>query len=200
MVFDDTSTARDADPLRPIRFGTEECRTAAAIFYRKKGKGIRGPASAARIRMSREYPQAPLAGVGAVIVHHGRVLLVQRATEPMKGHWSIPGGLVELGESLAEAVVREAFEETGLHVQPLELIELVDRIHREDGRVRYHYVVADYLCRVTGGVLAAASDAADVRWLERDEWLASSTLEPAAVRIIEAAWQRARQLNLGEGN
>src|SRR5689334_14709797 len=120
--------------------------------------------------MQREFPNSPLVGVGGVVVHENRVLLVERGREPLKGQWSIPGGLIDVVERLREAVIREVKEETGLDVEPVELIELLDRIHREDGRVRYHYVIADYLCRVTGGALAAASDAAAVRWTERAEW------------------------------
>jgi 8-oxo-dGTP diphosphatase len=146
--------------------------------------------------LQREFPIAPLVGVGAVIVHEGRVLLVQRGREPMKGRWTIPGGLVEIGEALDAAVVRETREETGLEVEPIELVELLDRIHREEGRVRYHYVIADYLCRLVGGTLAAADDAAAVRWVERAEWNSHSALaiDPITVRVVEAAWQRARQL------
>jgi len=146
--------------------------------------------------LQREYPVAPLAGVGAVIVHEGRVLLVQRGREPMLGKWTIPGGLIEVGEMLSEAVVRETREETGLDVEPVELIELLDRIQRDGERVRYHYVVADYLCRVTGGTAKAADDAAAVRWVERAEWNSHSALmlDPITVRVIEAAWQRAAQL------
>jgi len=151
--------------------------------------------------LQREFPSSPLVGVGAVVVHEGRVLLVQRGREPMKGRWSIPGGLIEIGETLSEAVVREVREETGLEVEPLELIELLDRIHREGERVRYHYVIADYLCRVTGGTLKAASDADAVRWVERAEWNSHSALvlDPITVRVIEAGWQRASAL-AGEGN
>jgi 8-oxo-dGTP diphosphatase len=146
--------------------------------------------------LQREFPIAPLVGVGAVIVHEGRVLLVQRGREPMKGRWTIPGGLVEIGEALSAAVVRETREETGLEVAPIELVELLDRIHREEGRVRYHYVIANYLCRLVGGTLAAADDAAAVRWVERAEWNSHSALaiDPITVRVLEAAWQRARQL------
>ncbi len=148
--------------------------------------------------MQREFPIAPLVGVGAVIVDRGRVVLVRRANEPLRGRWSLPGGLVEVGESLAQAVAREVCEETGLVVEPIELIELLDRIHREGDRVRYHYVIADYLCRVTGGELKAASDADAVRWAERVEWNSHSALElePIAVRVIEAGWQRARALGI----
>jgi ADP-ribose pyrophosphatase YjhB (NUDIX family) len=146
--------------------------------------------------MQREYPETPLIGVGAVVVEGGRVLLVRRGSEPLKGEWSLPGGLVELGESLEAALIREVGEETGLIVQPLELIELLDRIHRDGQRVRYHYVIADYLCRVTGGELRAASDADAVRWVERAQWNSHSALklDPVAVRVVERGWQRARDL------
>jgi len=150
--------------------------------------------------MLREYPAMPLLGVGAVVVHEGRVLLVRRGREPLKGQWSLPGGLLEVGESLVEGVIREVGEETGLQVAPIELIELLDRIHREGNRVRYHYVIADYLCRVTGGNLQAASDADEARWVERAEWNSHSALilDPVTVRVIETGWQRARALEIGE--
>lgn len=146
--------------------------------------------------VEREFPLSPLVGVGGVVVHESRVLLVQRGTEPLKGRWTIPGGLVDVGESLREAVIREVKEETGLDVEPVELIELLDRIHREDERVRYHYVIADYLCRMTGGTLGAASDADAARWVERSEWNSHSILaiDPITTRVIETAWQRARTI------
>jgi ADP-ribose pyrophosphatase YjhB (NUDIX family) len=92
--------------------------------------------------IEREFPATPLVGVGAIVVQNARVLLVRRGTEPLKGHWTLPGGMLEVGEALAAGVVREVREETGLDVEPIELIELLDRIHREHGRVRYHYVIA----------------------------------------------------------
>lgn len=147
--------------------------------------------------IEREYPRAPIIGVGAVVVDAGRVLLVQRGREPLKGKWSLPGGMLEVGESLHEGVVREVEEETGLQVKPVELVELLDRIVREEApdgeRVRFHYVIADYLCRVIGGSLKAASDAEAVRWVERSEWNSHSALalDPITVRVIEAGWQRA---------
>jgi len=146
--------------------------------------------------LQREFPLAPLVGVGAVVVDEGRVLLVLRGREPLKGHWTLPGGVLEVGESLAEGVAREVKEETGLEVEAIELVELLDRIHREQDRVRYHYVIADYLCRVKGGALHAASDADAVRWVERTEWNSHSALklDPVTVRVIEAGWQRAQAL------
>jgi 8-oxo-dGTP diphosphatase len=146
--------------------------------------------------MQREFPETPLVGVGAVIVDRGRVLLVRRGQEPLKGQWSLPGGMLEVGESLTAGVVREVREETGLTVETVELVELLDRIHRDGERVRYHYVIADYLCRVADGELKAASDADAVRWVERAEWNSHSALklDPVTVRVIETGWQRAREI------
>ena len=144
----------------------------------------------------REFPLSPLVGVGAVIVHENKVLLVRRGSEPLKGHWTLPGGVLEVGESLVEGVIRETREETGLEIEVIELVELLDRIHRHEERVRYHYVIADYLCRVTGGILRAASDADAVRWVERAEWNSHNALllDPITVRVIEKGWQQARAL------
>jgi 8-oxo-dGTP diphosphatase len=134
--------------------------------------------------MSREYPSAPLVGVGAVITDGARVLLIKRAKEPSRGEWSIPGGLVHLGETIQEAVAREAVEETGLTVRPEELIELLERIFHDDrGRVRYHYVLADYRCQVAGGEAVAGSDALEARWFERDE-LEQLELAPVTLGVI----------------
>jgi 8-oxo-dGTP diphosphatase len=146
--------------------------------------------------MQREFPETPLVGVGAVIVDRGRVLLVRRGQEPLKGQWSLPGGMLEVGESLTAGVVREVREETGLTVETVELVELLDRIHRDGERVRYHYVIADYLCRVADGELKAASDADAARWVERSEWNSHSALklDPVTVRVIETGWQRAREI------
>jgi 8-oxo-dGTP diphosphatase len=148
--------------------------------------------------MDREYPAAPMVGVGAVIVDGDCVLLVQRGHEPAKGSWTIPGGLVELGESLEAAAVREAEEETGLKVEVVEVVEVLDRIFRDDdqddGCVRFHYVIVDYLCRVAGGQLRAGSDAEAARWVERAQWNSHSALQldPITVRVVEKAWRMAR--------
>ena len=124
--------------------------------------------------MKREYPESPLVGVGAVIVDDHReekcVLLIRRGTAPLLGEWSLPGGALESGETLREAVVREAREETGLVVETDEMLGVYERLIRDDeGRLRYHYVLIDFLCRPVGGDLKAGSDAADVRWFTRDE-------------------------------
>ena len=146
------------------------------------------------VEIQREYPHAPLVGVGAVVVQDERVLVVKRGREPLKGHWTLPGGVLELGETLTEGVKREVEEETGLTVEALELVEILDRIHREDGQVRFHYVIVDYFCKVVGGELRTGSDADDVRWVERAEWNSRSALklDPITVRVIEKGWQLAR--------
>jgi ADP-ribose pyrophosphatase YjhB (NUDIX family) len=132
--------------------------------------------------MNREFPELPLVGVGAIIIEGNRVILVTRAHPPIQGHWSIPGGVLEVGEMVREAAVREAREETGLIVEPGDLLGVYDRILRDpDKRVQYHYVLIDFLCRPVGGELRAASDAADVRWFKREELpalnLAEDTLD-----------------------
>jgi len=120
---------------------------------------------------SRAYPKFPIPGVGAVVLRkvEGRieVLLIRRGSEPMAGGWSLPGGAIELGESIREACVRETLEETGLTVQPLAEVEMVDIIQRDAmGRIQYHYVVVDILCRVLGGQLLAGTDASEVAWAD----------------------------------
>jgi 8-oxo-dGTP diphosphatase len=120
--------------------------------------------------MSREYPDNPLVGVGAVIVQNNSALLIRRGNAPLLGEWSLPGGVLECGETLRDATIREAREETGLTVETGELLGVYERIIRsEDGLVRYHYVLIDFLCRVVRGDLQSGSDAADVRWFTRDE-------------------------------
>jgi 8-oxo-dGTP diphosphatase len=120
--------------------------------------------------MKREYPDNPLVGVGAIIIEAGRVLLVKRGHPPLMGDWSIPGGVLDLGETVREGAIREAREETGLVVVPDALLGVYDRLLRDpDGRVRYHYVLVDFLCRRVAGDLLAAGDADDVRWFTPDE-------------------------------
>jgi len=120
--------------------------------------------------MKREYPDSPLVGIGAIIVEAGRVVLVKRGHPPQLGEWSIPGGVLEVGETVREAARREALEETGLTVEPLELLGVFDRLlHDEQGRVKYHYVLIDFLCRRLSGELCAAGDAAECRWFTAAE-------------------------------
>ena len=120
--------------------------------------------------MKRDYPDRPIVGVGAVIVHKGRALIVRRSTEPLKGEWSIPGGVLELGETLRQGAMREAREETGLEVEAGDVLEVVDRIVTDpDGRTRYHFVLVDFLCRKVSGEPRAGDDAAEIRWITLDE-------------------------------
>jgi ADP-ribose pyrophosphatase YjhB (NUDIX family) len=129
--------------------------------------------------------------VGALIFdNQQRVLLVERGGEPLKGWWSLPGGVLEVGESLEDGVRREVLEETGLAIEPVSLFEVFERIMRdENGRPEYHYVLIDYICRVTGGELAAATDCAAVRWTGRDELTALRVTE-GTLAVIEKAYKQ----------
>jgi 8-oxo-dGTP diphosphatase len=120
--------------------------------------------------MKREYPEHPLVGVGAVIVEDNRALLIRRGHAPLLGEWSLPGGVLECGETLRDAAMREAREETGLTVEVGEMLGVYERVIRsDDGRVRYHYVLIDFLCRPVSGDLKAGSDAAEVGWFRGEE-------------------------------
>jgi 8-oxo-dGTP diphosphatase len=120
--------------------------------------------------MKREYPDQPLVGVGAIIIEGNRVVLVKRGHPPLAGEWSIPGGVLEVGETVREAAVREALEETGLTVEPGNLLGVFDRVLRDDaGRTQYHYVLIDFLCRRIAGEPHGAGDAAEARWFTREE-------------------------------
>ena len=122
--------------------------------------------------IKREFPSAPVVGVGAVILDDAqRVLLVRRGQEPLKGQWSLPGGALELGERLEDGLQREVAEETGLRVEVMEIVEVFDHIafEQDSSRIRFHYVLIDYWCQVTGGELACASDATEARWARLEE-------------------------------
>ncbi|HET7185654.1 MAG TPA: NUDIX hydrolase [Terriglobales bacterium] len=140
--------------------------------------------------MKRDYPERPLVGVGAVIVSQGRVVIVQRSAEPLKGQWSIPGGALEIGETLRQCAAREALEETGLQVEAVDVLDVFDSIYADpDGRTRYHYVLIDFFCRVLGGELKVGSDAAQARWISRDE-LANFNIAETAQKVIMKALDR----------
>jgi len=141
--------------------------------------------------MQREFPKLPLVGVGAIIIENARVVLVKRLHPPLQDEWSIPGGVLEVGELVREAATREAREETGLTVEPGKLLGVYDRVLRNaDERVQYHYVLIDFLCRWVAGDLTAASDAAEVRWFTREELpalnLAEDTLDVVRKGFEEA--------------
>jgi mutator protein MutT len=120
--------------------------------------------------LRREYPSQPIVGVGAIIVQEGKILLAKRGSEPGKGKWSVPGGLVELGEKLGKAVVREVKEETNLDVEVVSLIDAVDNIIRDsNGKLQFHFVIIDYLTKLKGGTLQSSSDVLDTRWVRIEE-------------------------------
>ncbi|QEE28752.1 NUDIX domain-containing protein [Terriglobus albidus] len=142
---------------------------------------------------TREYPSAPVVGVGAIVFQDDKVLLVRRGREPLKGEWSLPGGRLELGEHLEAAVVREVKEETGLDVSVVRHAETLERIFREEERVRYHYVLVDFLCEVTGGELLCGDDAADAAWFPVDAVLQSEiAVAQFTLEVLNRVWDRAR--------
>ena len=142
--------------------------------------------------MSREFPDRPVVGVGGIVIDGGRVLLVRRGHEPLKGEWSVPGGVVEIGETLRAAVAREVEEETGLRVDVGPIVDVLDRIRIDpDGRARYHYVLVDFVCRPNSGTLACASDADDVAWAPLDT-LADYGVAEATIAVIQKAFDVVR--------
>lgn len=150
------------------------------------------PPDRGTVLAKREYPERPIVGVGGVVISDGRALLIKRGGPPLKGQWSIPGGMLELGETLVEGVERELAEETGIEIRVLELIEVFERIELDAaGRARYHFVVLDYLCEAVRGEVRAGSDVSDVAWAEPSEF-GSYGLSETATRVIEKAF-RAKQ-------
>jgi 8-oxo-dGTP diphosphatase len=134
-------------------------------------------------------PSQPAVGVGAVVIWDGRVLLIRRGKEPLRGRWLVPGGTVELGESLEEAVVREVREEAGIEVVPREVLTVFDRIDREGGRVLYHYVIVDYRCDYVAGEPRAGSDAEDIALVTQAD-LAGYDLPPKALEVVLDGFRR----------
>ncbi|MGD0498345.1 MAG: NUDIX hydrolase [Bryobacteraceae bacterium] len=141
----------------------------------------------------RRYPQRPLVGVGAILLQRDRVLMVLRGKQPLEGWWSLPGGLLEIGESLADAVRREVREETGLEVRPAGVVEIFERIMRDpQGVPEYHFVLVDYLCHVVGGEVRAASDARAVEWVRRRD-LPKLRITEGTLAVIEKAFRERRK-------
>ena len=141
-----------------------------------------------------------MVGIGGVVIEEGRALLIRRGTEPLRGHWSIPGGTLELGESLQSGVARELQEETGLEVRVLDVIEVFDRIFPSETddqgssvpRPKYHYVIVDYLCERISGEALASSDVTDVVFVREDE-LEKYQLTETAIRVLQKAFAMARE-------
>ena len=137
----------------------------------------------------REYPERPIIGVGGVVISDGQVLLVRRGSPPLQGQWSIPGGILESGETLIEGVRRELAEETGIDVRVRTLIEVFERIDRDpSGKVQYHFVVLDYLCEAVRGTALAGSDVIEVAWAAPFE-LEKYALTEIASRVIRKAFE-----------
>ena len=141
-------------------------------------------------------PSAPVVGVGGVVIRDGKALLIRRGKPPLYGRWVVPGGTVELGEPLERALVREMLEETGLAVEPVEMLTVFDRIDRNGDEVVYHYVIVDYLCRWLSGEAKAASDALEVAWAAPGE-LGRFDLPPKALEVVQDAFRRAENGQAG---
>jgi ADP-ribose pyrophosphatase YjhB (NUDIX family) len=138
--------------------------------------------------MKRDYPEQPIIGVGAVILDSDRVLLVRRNTEPLKGEWSVPGGVLELGEKLRDGAAREALEETGLHVEVGEVLDVFDSIFPDaEGRTQYHYVLIDFLCRPLSGEAAPGSDVSEVQWITAAD-LDRLNLRSSVAQVVRKAF------------
>lgn len=144
-------------------------------------------------RDDRRYPKRPILGIGALIFKGKRILLAQRGKQPLLGWWSLPGGVLETGESLVDGIRREVREETGLEVKPLEIATVFERIIPDgEGRAEYHYVLIDYVCRVVGGTAAPASDVSALAWV-REEELERYQLTEGTLPVIREAFRKRRE-------
>jgi 8-oxo-dGTP diphosphatase len=138
---------------------------------------------------NRKYPSRPILGVGGIVIREGCVLLVRRGKPPLEGAWSIPGGMLEIGETAHEAVARELAEETGIEARVLELVEIFENVALdESGRVQYHFVILDYLCEYAGGTAEAGSDASEAAWVKESD-LCGYPLTPGALPVIQKAFR-----------
>lgn len=142
---------------------------------------------------NREFPDRPILCAGGVVIEGNAVLLICRSNAPQKDEWTLPGGMVELGEKVTSAVRREIREETGLTVEPVALVSVFERILHVRNRVRYHYTVLDYLCRRKHGRLKAASDVSDARWVRRKD-LGRYRLRQSAAKVIRQAFAMVENL------
>jgi 8-oxo-dGTP diphosphatase len=141
----------------------------------------------------RRYPKRPVIGIGAIMLEGDRVLMAQRGKQPLMGYWSLPGGAVETGESLAIAVRREVLEETGLEVRPAGVLEIFERIMRDEaGAVEYHFVLIDYVCKIEGGALCAGDDVCRVEWVRRRD-LPALQITEGTLGVIEKAFRERRK-------
>ena len=144
-------------------------------------------------RAGRRFPSRPVPGVGALIIEDDRIVLIERGREPLKGYWSLPGGAVETGELLVDAVRREVHEETGLEVEVVHLLEIFERITPgEGGQIEYHFILMDYICRPTGGTLQASDDASRAEWFTEDE-IAGLKITEGTPRFITNAFDWLRK-------
>jgi 8-oxo-dGTP diphosphatase len=145
------------------------------------------------VQDDRRYPKRPLVGVGAILLRRDRILMAQRGKEPLKGWWSLPGGALETGESLHDAVCREVREETGLEVRPLGVLEIFERIMRDAGGTpEYHYVLIDYVCRIIGGDLCPGDDVCNIEWVRRRD-LQRLRITEGTLAVIEKAFRERRK-------
>ena len=141
----------------------------------------------------REYPERPIVGVGGGVIRDERALLIRRGSAPLLGEWSIPGGMLELGETILEGVQRELLEETAIEVKVIDLIEVFERVTRDEAaKLKYHFVILDYLCEAVRGEAQAGSDVTDVAWARESE-LGEYSLTPTATRVIRKAFEIARR-------